>query len=90
MYEISDHFVEGAERITTLGQGSEITPTRLVIRYTAGSTLIGAVAALKIKGLSYNILVDSDGTVHQARALNRRAGHAGRSCLGPLRLCHYL
>lgn len=79
MFKVSDHFIEGATKITTLGQGSKITPTRLVIHYTAGSTLKGAVAALRKKGLSYNILVDTDGTVHQARALNRRAGHAGRS-----------
>ena len=79
MFKISDHYVQKATKITTLGQGSKILPTKLVIHYTAGSSLRGAVAALKKRDLSYNILIDVDGTVHQARALNRRAGHAGRS-----------
>jgi N-acetylmuramoyl-L-alanine amidase len=34
---------------------------------------------LRDNGLSYNILIEKNGTVHQARAFNRGAGHAGRS-----------
>lgn len=76
---ISNHKIEGAKAITTLGTGSPIRPTRLVIHYTAGSTLSGAVSTLKKRRLSYNVLIDTDGSIHQARGLNRRSSHAGRS-----------
>ncbi|MEX0308387.1 MAG: N-acetylmuramoyl-L-alanine amidase [Ruegeria sp.] len=79
MFTISDHFVDEAKRISSLGKGSKINPTKLVIHYTAGSTLSSAISALKKHNNSYNLFIDKDGSVHQARALNRRAGHAGRS-----------
>lgn len=76
---IHQHFLTDAKRITVLGAGSAISPKRIVVHYTAGSSLSGAVTTLKKRGLSYNVLIDKDGSVHQARAFNRRAGHAGRS-----------
>lgn len=79
MVSITDHFVDEATRITRLGTGSVISPTRIAVHYTAGHTLDDAIDALERKGLSYNVLIDKDGSLHQARALNRRAGHAGRS-----------
>ncbi|AVL52889.1 N-acetylmuramoyl-L-alanine amidase [Roseobacter denitrificans] len=79
MLSISNDFADSATRITSLGAGNPMTPTRIVVHYTAGSSLSGAVNALKSRGLSYNVLVDLDGSLHQARAFNRRAGHAGRS-----------
>lgn len=79
MIKISDHFIESAKKITKLGTGSVITPKRLVLHYTAGSSLKGAIDALEARELSYNVLIDKDGSLHQARALNRRSLHAGRS-----------
>jgi len=76
---IENHFLKGPKRINVLGTGSVIRPTRIVLHYTAGSTLSGAISTLRKKGLSYNVLIDINGSVHQARGFNRRAGHAGRS-----------
>jgi N-acetylmuramoyl-L-alanine amidase len=56
-----------------------MSPTRIVLHYTAGSSLSGAIETLRDRGLSYNVLIDKDGSVHQARAFDRSAGHAGRS-----------
>lgn len=49
------------------------------MHYSAGSSLSGAITALKNRGLSYNFLIDKDGSIHQARPFNRRSSHAGRS-----------
>lgn len=76
---IRNHFLVGARRISRLGHGSVISPTKIVVHYTAGSSLSGAVSTLEARNLSYNILIEKSGRVHQARAFNRRASHAGRS-----------
>jgi N-acetylmuramoyl-L-alanine amidase len=77
--KIEDGIVSTAKAIPGLGTGSPMTPTFIVVHYTAGSTLSGAVQALKSSGLSYNILIDKDGSFHQARRLDRSSAHAGRS-----------
>lgn len=77
--KIKDGIVSEAKPISGLGTGSVMSPKFIVIHYTAGSSLSGAVSTLKAKGLSYNILIDKDGSVHQARRLDRTSGHAGRS-----------
>lgn len=74
-----DDFVNDAEFVDLGTKGNLIVPTRIVIHYTAGSTLSGAVSTLKSKGLGYNVLIDTDGSLHQTRPLTRSAGHAGRS-----------
>ncbi len=75
----NDHWVDGADKVDLLTTGNAMTPTRIVIHYSAGSTLSGAVATLKARKLSYNIMVDTDGSYHQTRPLNRSSSHAGRS-----------
>jgi N-acetylmuramoyl-L-alanine amidase len=77
--KIKNGFLEGVKKITSLGSGSAMTPEFIVFHYTAGSSLSGAVSTLKASGNSYNILIDKDGSIHQARAFNRSSGHAGRS-----------
>ena len=76
---IKNDFLTTAKRIKSFGTGSIINPTRIVLHYTAVSSLSGAVSALKSAGLSYNISINKNRSFHQARAFNRRAGHAGRS-----------
>jgi N-acetylmuramoyl-L-alanine amidase len=75
----SDHFVDGANVVNLGTNGSPMSPTRIVIHYTAGSTLSGAVSTLTSKKLGYNILIDKDGSLHQTRPFTRSANHAGRS-----------
>lgn len=76
---IRNHFLVGARRINRLGRGSVISPTKIVVHYTAGSSLSGAVSTLEARNLSYNVLIEKSGRIHQARGFNRRASHAGRS-----------
>jgi N-acetylmuramoyl-L-alanine amidase len=51
---------------------SKIEPARVVLHYSAGSTLIGAVETLRNRGLSYHVLVDT-------RPFTIKGAHAGRS-----------
>lgn len=75
----NDHRIVGAASINLGTSPGQFTPTRIVIHYTAGSTLSGAVSTLAGDGNSYNVLIDVDGSYHQARPFNMRSGHAGRS-----------
>jgi N-acetylmuramoyl-L-alanine amidase len=75
----AEHFIEGAARLD-LGQAKRpIAPTRIVLHYSGGSTLASAVATLRARKLSYHVLIDVDGSYHQARTFDRPSSHAGRS-----------
>ena len=50
---IENHFLKGAKRLTVVGEGTKIRPKRIVLHYTAGSTLGGAISTLRKNGLSY-------------------------------------
>ncbi len=56
-------------------------PTYLVMHYTAGGTMSGAVSTLKKKGskASAHIVIDRDGAVEQVLPFNKVTWHAGRS-----------
>ena len=56
-----------------------IEPKRIVLHYSAGSTLKSAVDTLREKGFSYHVLIDVDGEPYQSRPFTIRATHAGRS-----------
>jgi N-acetylmuramoyl-L-alanine amidase len=58
---------------------TRVTRKRIVVHYTAGSTLSGAVQTLRDKGFSYHVLIDTDGEPYQTRPFTVRALHAGRS-----------
>ncbi len=61
--------------------GGALTPEYLVIHYTAGSSLEGAVRTLTARGtrVSAHLVIGRDGTVVQLVPFNRVAWHAGRS-----------
>ena len=42
MLSISNDFADSATRITNLGVGTAMTPTRILLHYTAGSSLSGS------------------------------------------------
>ena len=74
----NNDLIEDAERVD-LGNGNKIMPTRIVLHYSGGSTLNSAIATLKARKLSYNVLIDLDGSYHQARPFTQQSSHAGRS-----------
>ena len=50
----------------------------VVMHHTGGSTMSGALAALKQKGFSYNYMIDRDGTVHRLIPEGATAIHGGQ------------
>lgn len=48
---------------TRLPQGGAIKPRGIVFHHTSGTTSEGAIATLRKRGLSYNYLIEPDGTV---------------------------
>jgi N-acetylmuramoyl-L-alanine amidase len=56
-----------------------IKPKRIVLHYSAGSTLKSAVDTLRGKGFAYHVLIDVDGQPYQTRPFTIKAAHAGRS-----------
>jgi len=79
MVTITNGRIMGAASVALSDTGNPMIPTRIVLHYSAGSTLAGAIATLRQRHLSYHVLIDTDGSLHQTRALNRTARHAGRS-----------
>jgi N-acetyl-anhydromuramyl-L-alanine amidase AmpD len=71
--------INGANSVDLGMPQGTMTPTRVVIHYSGGSTLSSAVDTLRARGLSYNVLIDKDGSYHQARPFNKSSSHAGRS-----------
>jgi hypothetical protein len=47
-----------------LRTGGQSQPKGIVFHYTGGTTVDGAIDTLRKRGLSYNYLIDKDGTVH--------------------------
>jgi len=56
--------------------------TTIVVHATAGSSLSGALSALRQRELSYHYIIEKDGTVTKCVPISRVAWHAGKS-LGP-------
>ncbi|MBN1275133.1 N-acetylmuramoyl-L-alanine amidase, partial [Candidatus Woesearchaeota archaeon] len=55
----------------------------LVVHYTAGNTVNGAVDALSTSGKSYHYIIDKDGSIHQYVPEDKSAQHAGCSPNSP-------
>lgn len=60
-------------------RGPRKSTTGIVFHATAGSTLSGAISALRRSGNSYNYLIDKNGSVHKGLKMTDRANHAGKS-----------
>jgi N-acetylmuramoyl-L-alanine amidase len=56
--------------------------TTIVMHSTAGSTLAGAVSALRSRGLGYHYLIEQNGRIWKGAPTSRNVGHAGES-IGP-------
>lgn len=60
----------------SFAHGGQTTPTALIFHDTAGPTLKSATETLKQRGLSYNYIIDKDGTVHNLVPPGMKAFHA--------------
>lgn len=55
-------------------------PVSLIVMHsTAGSTLSGAISALRSKGFGYHYLIEKDGTIWKCVPYKRSTTHAGNS-----------
>ncbi len=77
---IKDHLLDCAQRHTR-NCGGVITPEIIVLHYTAGGSLDGAVAWFQnpASSVSAHLVIGRDGSVVQCVPFNRRAWHAGAS-----------
>ncbi len=89
--KISNHLLvaEPGDLVTydkSPNQAAGISPLYLVMHYTAGPTLDGAVSWFKNPEAqaSSHLVIDRDGSIVQMVAFNRRAWHAGKSKWGNL------
>lgn len=76
---IQDHFLLEAKQENLIKSRFNIEPKYIIIHYTGGGSVSGAIRTLRRRGLSYHFIVDRQGEVHQGGALNRKAFHAGLS-----------
>lgn len=72
--------------VNSPNQSSGISPLYLIMHYTAGSTLSGAVSWFQNPDAqaSSHLVIDRDGTIVQMVPFNQRAWHAGKSKWGNL------
>ena len=79
MMRIVQYRLEGVTFDANPHHGGAITPRFIVMHYTAGSSMLGSVRAIKDRGLSAHLFVERDGAVIQTVDFNRQAYHAGES-----------
>jgi len=81
--KIKDYWLEGTKRVPAHDVGGTLAhPRVIVIHYTAGGSLSGAVATLTGAAdpkVSAHVVIDKDGTVVQCVGFDRIAYHAGAS-----------
>lgn len=89
--KILNHLLIGdpADRVSFLkspNSSSSVSPIYLIMHYTAGTTLAGAVSWFQNPAAqaSAHLVIDYDGSIVQMVAFNRRAWHAGKSKWGNL------
>lgn len=72
--------------VSSPNQAGALSPLYLVMHYTAGPTLAGAVSWFQKPEAkaSAHLVIDRDGTIVQMVPFNRRAWHAGKSKWGHL------
>lgn len=59
--------------------GARARTEGVILHSTAGSSLAGALSALRQRGLAYNFLIDKDGSIHKCLPIKAKASHAGVS-----------
>ena len=76
---ITNGILNFAKSIKLNASARDFEPWRIVLHYTAGTTLSGAKNTLNKRGLGYHVLIDVDGTPYQSRPFTKTVAHAGRS-----------
>jgi N-acetylmuramoyl-L-alanine amidase len=95
--KISNHLLvrtsgEEVSFVKSPNYASGVSPIYLIMHYTAGTTLSGAVSWFQNPEAqaSAHLVIDRDGSIVQMVAFNRRAWHAGKSKWGSLEgMNHY-
>jgi N-acetylmuramoyl-L-alanine amidase len=84
-YTISEDKLDNVELVTTPNSGGILKPRFVVIHYTAGPSLAGAVRGFKDpkRQVSAHLVIDRDGKIVQVVPFNRVAWHAGKSSWKP-------
>lgn len=79
-------FGENIKFVESVNSSAGVYPIYLIIHYTAGTSLSGAVSWFQSPEAkaSAHLIIDRDGAVVQMVAFNRRAWHAGKSRWGNL------
>ncbi len=87
---VANHLLDGATVKRTPNVGGMMTPTGVIMHYTAGYTAAGAVATLSdpASKASAHLVIDRDGTITQLVPFNRVAWHAGPSALDDINGCN--
>ena len=77
---------ENVSYVKSPNSSSGVSPIYLIMHYTAGTTLAGAVSWFQSPQAqaSAHLVIDRDGSIGQLVAFNRRAWHAGKSKWGSL------
>lgn len=77
--QIVNHMLSGVPYDAAKTIGGTITPSFLVMHYTAGYTKASAQSVFNSTEIAAHIIIDRDGSILQMVPLNRRANHAGPS-----------
>ena len=67
------------EDIPSFDKKKEITPSYVILHYTAGMPIEGTINTFRAGSVSSHLVVDRDGSIIQCVPFNRRAWHAGPS-----------
>ena len=82
-YTITDHWLDGVRRVYAAEHGGTLLhPELIILHYTAGSTMTGAVATLTRPGdpvVSCHLIVGPEGELVQCASFRTITYHAGAS-----------
>jgi N-acetylmuramoyl-L-alanine amidase len=88
--KVQNHLLTGAAFTRSPNVGGMMTPTGVIMHYTAGYTAKSAVQTLisPAAKVSAHLVIDRDGTIDQLVPFNRVAWHAGPSVLDGISGCN--
>lgn len=88
--KVVNHLLEGVPFVRSPNVSGMMTPTGVIMHYTAGYTGKSAIATLcdDAKDVSAHLVIDTDGTITQLVPFNRIAWHAGPSILDGKKGCN--
>lgn len=88
--KVKNHLLEGVKVVRSPNVSGFMTPSGVIMHYTAGYTAESAINTLCNKAVkaSAHLVIDADGTITQLVPFNRVAWHAGPSKLDGIANCN--